>query len=55
MFYGFKSLCQDFTVAHPGYTIYPVWINGSAVEKFFSQVKHATSGLLTMLLPEVAS
>lgn len=47
MFYGFKSLCQDFTAAHPGYTIYPVRINGSAVETFFSQVKHATSGHLS--------
>lgn len=47
MFYGFKNFCADFTTAHPGYTIYPVRLNGSAVETFFSQVKHATSGHLS--------
>ena len=49
MYYGFKNLCADFTSAHPGYTIYPVHLNGSAVETFFSQVKHATSGQLSSL------
>ena len=39
----------DFTSAHPGYTIYPVHLNGIAVETFFSQVKHATSGQLLSL------
>ena len=47
MYYGFMNLCADFTSAHPGYTIYPVRLNGSAVETFFSQVKHATSGQLS--------
>ena len=47
MFYGFKSLCNDFLAAHPGYTINPVRLNGSAVETLFSQVKHATSGHLS--------
>lgn len=42
-----QELCADFTTAHPGYTIYPVRLNGSAVETFFSQVKHATSGHLS--------
>ena len=49
MYYGFKNLCADFTSAHPGYTIYPVHLNGSTVETFFSQVKHATSGQLSSL------
>ena len=49
MYYGFKNLCADFTSAHPGYTIYPVCLNGGAVETFFSQVKHATSGQLSLL------
>ena len=44
-----KNLCADFTSAHPGYTIYPVCLNGSAVETFFSQVKHVTSGQLSSL------
>ena len=47
MYYGFRNFCADFTTAHPGYTIYPVRLNGSAVETFFSQVKHATSGHLS--------
>ena len=47
MFYGFKGLCKDVTTTHPGYTIYPIKINGSAVETFFSQVKHVTSGHLS--------
>lgn len=48
MFYGFKSLCEDFQTAHPGYTICPVRLNGSAVETLFSQLKHATSGHLSV-------
>ena len=39
----------DFTSAHLGYTIYPVHLNGIAVDTFFSQVKHATSGQLSSL------
>ena len=46
LYYGFKNLCADFTSAHPGYTIYLVRLNGSAIETFFSQVKHATTGQL---------
>ena len=49
MYYGFKNLCADFVSAHPGYTVYPVRLNGSAVETFFSQVKHATSGQLSSI------
>ena len=47
MYYGFRGLCEEFIQKHLGYTIYPVRINGSAVETFFSQVKHATSGHLS--------
>ena len=50
LYYGFKNLCADFTSAHPGYTIYLVRLNGSAIETFFSQVKHATTGQLFILL-----
>ena len=49
MYYGFKNLCADFVSAHPGCTVYPVRLNGSAVEMFFSQVKHATSGQLSSI------
>ena len=41
------NVYADFTSAHPGYTIYPVLPNGSAIETFFSQVKHATSDHLS--------
>ena len=47
MFYGFVGFCEEFTSQHPEYTIYPIRINGSAVESFFSQLKHTTSGHLS--------
>jgi len=47
IFCGFKSLCNDFLAAHPGYTISPVQLNGSAVETLLSQAKHATSDHLS--------
>lgn len=47
MYYGFKGMVEDFTTAHPGYTVHPVRVNGSAVETFFSQVKFLTSGHLS--------
>ena len=47
MFYGFKNFGKEFIAIHPGYTIYPVRLNWNAVETFFSQVKHATSGHLS--------
>ena len=43
------ALRTRVTSAHPGYTIYPVHLNGIAVETFFSQVKHAISGQLSSL------
>ena len=47
MYYGFKEFCADFLVRHPGYSIYPIRLNGSAIESFFSQLKHATSNQLS--------
>ena len=35
--YGFKEFCESFIKQHPGYTVYPLWLNGSAVETIFSQ------------------
>ena len=47
MYYGFREFCTDFLNRHPGYTIYPIRLNGSAIESFFSQLKHATSNQLS--------
>lgn len=47
MYYGFKGFCEDFLTRHPGYTIYPVRLNGSAIESFFSKLKYTTSGHLS--------
>ena len=46
MYYGFVGFCTDFFEKHPGYTIYPIRMNGSAVETVFSQLKYATGGNL---------
>ena len=42
-----KKFAMDFLSEYPEYTIYPVRLNGSAVETFFSQMKHATSSQLS--------
>lgn len=47
MYYGFRNFCEEFLNKHPGYTIYPIRFNGSAIETFFSQLKFATSGHLS--------
>lgn len=47
MVYGFKGFCEDFLCRNPGYTIYPVRLNGSAIETFFSQLKHTAGGHLS--------
>lgn len=47
MVHGFKEFTADFLLDHLGYAIYPVRINGSAVETLFSQFKHATSSQLS--------
>ena len=46
MFYGFTGFCEQFLQDHPGYTIYPIRLNGSAVETLFSQLKYASGGNL---------
>ncbi len=46
MYYGFIGFCEDFLRKHPGYTIYPIRMNGSAVETVFSQLKYASGGNL---------
>ena len=47
MYFGFKGFCEDFLSRHPGYTIYPIRLNGSAVESFFSKLKYNTSANLS--------
>ena len=47
MYYGFKGFCKAFLAKHPGYTVYPIRLNGSAIETFFSQLKYTTSGQLS--------
>ena len=47
MYYGFRGFCEEFLRKHPGYTIYPIRFNGSAIESFFSQLKYTTSGHLS--------
>ncbi len=44
MVYGFRGFCEDFLRRNPGYTIYPVRLNGSAIETFFSQLKYPAGG-----------
>ncbi|KAK8750889.1 hypothetical protein OTU49_015043 [Cherax quadricarinatus] len=38
--YGFRSLCKNFHSRHPDRAIVPLRVNGSAVERVFSQVKN---------------
>ena len=45
--FGFKDFTASFLQDHPGYVIYPVRLNGSAVETLFCQLKHATSSQLS--------
>ena len=47
MVYGFQGFCEDFLHRNPGYTIYPVRLNGSAIETLFSQLKYAAGGHLS--------
>ncbi len=46
MYYGFTGFTSEFLQKHPGYTIYPIRLNGSAIETVFSQLKYATGGNL---------
>ena len=43
---GFKGLCEDFLLDHPGYYIVPVRISGSAIESVFSCLKYIAGGNL---------
>ena len=45
--YGFKEFCEYFTQRHPGYAVYPLRLNGSAVKMIFSQLKFITGGHLS--------
>ena len=38
----------DFTQKHPGQNVDPKLLNGSSVETLFNQLKHCTSGNLTV-------
>lgn len=49
MYFGFRQFCCDFLSQHPGYAIYPIRLNGSAVETLFSQLKHAAGGHLSSI------
>ena len=54
MFQGFIWLCEHFLSEHLGYFITPVWINGSAIESYFSQLKYAARGQLSAINYETA-
>ena len=45
--YGFKEFCEHFIQQYPGYAVYPLRLNGSAVETIFSQLKFITCGHLS--------
>ena len=45
--FGFQALVDSFLSQHPEYYIYPLKVNGSAVETLFSQFKFETNSKLT--------
>ncbi len=45
--FGFQGLVSSFLDKHPEYYIYPLKVNGSAVETLFSQFKFETNSKLT--------
>lgn len=47
MYWGFKDFITLFLKNHEGYVIYPVRLNGSAIETVFSQLKGITHGHLS--------
>lgn len=47
MYYGFTEFCQSFLQTFPGYYIWPLRSNGSALETIFSQLKFSMNGHLT--------
>ena len=46
MYYGFVGFCEQFLKQHPGYTIHPIHLSGSATETLFRQLKYASAGNL---------
>ena len=47
MFYGFTEFCKYFLEKYPGYYIWPLRLNGSALETIFSQLKFNMNGQLS--------
>ena len=47
MYHGFKGLCEDFLQDHNGYLIAPIRVNGSAIQRIFSQLKYIEGGNLS--------
>lgn len=47
MCYGFLEFTEDFLLRHPGYTIYPIRLNGSAIESYFSELRAISGGNLS--------
>ena len=47
MFYGFNEFCKYFLEKFPGYYIWPLRLNGSALETIFSQLKFNMDGQLS--------
>lgn len=45
--FGFTEFANDFLAKHPGYYIYPLKLNGSAVETLYSQFKFETGSKLS--------
>ena len=47
MFYAFTEFCKYFLEKFPGYYIWPLRLNGSALETIFSQLKFNMNGQLS--------
>ena len=47
MYYGFTEFCKHFVSIFPGYYIWPLRLNGSALETIFSQLKFNMNGQLS--------
>ena len=47
MCYGFLEFTEDFLQRYPGYTIYPIRLNGSAIESYFSELRSISGGNLS--------
>lgn len=47
MVFGFTGFVQNFLQLHPDYYVFPLKVNGSAVETLFSQFKFETNSKLT--------